>query len=97
MPLVGLILLILGYLFYPLVRLAVSRKREYLADAGSVLLTKDNQAMISALKKISENAEVPLKNDEMAAMFISNPLKKISSWFQTHPSLEDRIKALENY
>lgn len=97
MPLIGLILLTLGYLFYPLVRLAVSRKREYLADAGSVLLTKDNQAMISALKKISENAEVPLKNDEMAAMFILNPLKKISSWFQTHPSLEDRIKALENY
>ncbi len=97
LPLIGLVLLILGYIFYPLVRLAVSRKREYLADAGSVLLTKDNQAMISALRKISENAEVPLKNDEMAAMFISNPLKKMSSWFQTHPSLEDRIKALENY
>ena len=90
-------LLILGYVFYPLVRLAVSRKREYLADAGSVELTKDNQAMISALKKISHHANVSLKNNEMAAMFISNPLGKFSSWFQTHPRIEDRIKALEQY
>lgn len=97
LPLVGLVLMLLGYIFYPLVRLAISRKREYLADAGSVELTKDNQAMISALRKISSHAEVPLKNDEMAAMFIANPLKKLGGLFQTHPSIEDRIKALENY
>lgn len=97
LPLIGIVFLLLGYIVYPLVRLAISRKREYLADAGSVLLTKDNQAMISALRKISQNAEIPLKNNEMAAMFISNPLNKLSSWFETHPSLEDRIKALEGY
>lgn len=97
LPLIGLVLLMLGYLFYPLVKLAISRKREYLADAGSVELTKDNQAMISALRKISARPEVKLDNKEMAAMFIANPFKKMSSLFQTHPSIEDRIKALEHY
>ena len=68
LPLIGLVLLMLGYLFYPLVKLAISRKRE-----------------------------VKLDNKEMAAMFIANPFKKMSSLFQTHPSIEDRIKALEHY
>ena len=89
--------MVLGYLVYPLIRLAISRKREFLADAGSVELTKDNQAMISALRKISQEPEVDVKNKEMSAMFIANPLGKVSSWFQTHPSIGDRIKALESY
>lgn len=89
--------MVLGYLVYPLIRLAISRKREFLADAGSVELTKDNQAMISALRKISQEPEVDVKNKEMSAMFIANPLGKVSSWFQMHPSIEDRIKALESY
>lgn len=94
---IGLVLLILGYLLYPLIRLAISRKREYLADAGSVELTKDNQAMISALRKISQKPEVELENKEMSAMFIENPLDGVSSLFQTHPTIENRIKALETY
>ena len=89
--------MVLGYLVYPLIRLAISRKREFLADAGSVELTKDNQAMISALRKISQEPEVDVKNKEMSAMFIANPLGKVSSWFQTHPSIEERISALKNY
>lgn len=97
LPLIGLALMILGYLLYPLIRLAISRKREYLADAGSVQLTKDNQAMISALRKISQKPEVSLNNKEMAAMFTANPLDGGLSLFQTHPSIEDRIKALETY
>ena len=97
MPLVGIVLMVLGYLVYPLIRLAISRKREFLADAGSVELTKDNQAMISALRKISQEPEVDVKNKEMSAMFIANPLGKVSSWFQTHPSIEERISALKNY
>ena len=97
LPLVGVVLMVLGYLVYPLIRLAISRKREFLVDAGSVELTKDNQAMISALRKISQEPEVDVKNKEMSAMFIANPLGKVSSWFQTHPSIEDRIKALESY
>lgn len=97
LPIIGLVLILLGYIFYPLLRLAVSRRREFLADAGAVELTKDNQAMISALQKISANPEVKIDNKEMSAMFIANPLKKISGWFQTHPSIEERIKAIESY
>ena len=94
---VGLVLLVLWYIAYPLIRLAISRKREFLADAWAVELTKDNQAMISALKKISQDSLVPLENDRMAAMFIVNPLEKVVSLFQTHPSIEERISALKNY
>lgn len=95
--LVGIAMMLLGYLVYPLVRLAISRRREYLADAGAVELTKDNQAMISALRKIAHNPIVDIENKEMSAMFIESPLAKMSSWFQTHPSIEERIRALENY
>ena len=94
---IWLALIVLWYAFYPLIRLAISRKREYLADAGSVVLTHDNQAMISALRKISQKPEVSLKNDSIASLFIENPLSGISTLFQTHPSIEDRIKALEHY
>lgn len=90
-------LIALWYLFYPLIRLAISRKREFLADAWSVLLTQDNQAMISALRKISKDPEVKLNSDSIASLFIENPLSKISTLFQTHPSIEDRIKALQSY
>ena len=91
--------IVLWYAFYPLIRLAISRKREYLADAGSVVLTHDNQAMISALRKISQNSTVNLKNDSISSLFTANPLswKSFSTLFQTHPSIEDRIKALEHY
>lgn len=94
---VAFVLLALGYLLYPLIRLAISRKREFLADAGAVELTKDNQAMISALRKISQDSVVTLENNGMAAMFIANPLEKVTSLFQTHPSIEERISALKNY
>ena len=97
LPLIWLVLIVLGYLFYPLIRLAISRKREFLADAGAVELTKDNQAMISALQKISKDSLIPLKNEKMAAMFIENPLDTISELFQTHPSIQERIAALKNY
>jgi len=96
-PIIGLIFIIIGYAFYPLIRLAVSRRREYLADAWSVMLTKDNQAMISALKKISKKPEVYVSNTQVAALFTVNPLDDILEIFQTHPSIENRIKALESY
>jgi heat shock protein HtpX len=60
-------------LFYPLVRLAISRKREYMADLGSVELTKDNQSMISALQKISTNSYVAKSNNSISSFFIANP------------------------
>jgi len=97
-----LVCLWLWYIFYPLMRLALSRKREYLADAGSVLLTKDKYSMISALQKISSNPTVEsIQKDTIAAMCIENPLKKTKNFFSnllsSHPSIEDRIKALNNY
>jgi heat shock protein HtpX len=102
LPLVGIILLLLGYIFYPLIRMALSRKREFLADAWSVMITKDAEAMIGALKKISSNPEVmSIKKDTVAALCIENPLKKWTSRFSnllaTHPPVEERIRALQSY
>lgn len=104
LPLIWLWLLILWYIIYPLIRLALSRKREYLADAGSVYLTKDKYSMISALEKISKDSRIEsIQKDTVAAMCIENPFsKKKRSWFfnnllSTHPRIEDRIKALEKY
>ena len=67
--------LLLGYLFYPLLRLAISRKREYMADLWSVELTRDNQSMISALKKISKNSYVAWANASISSFFIVTPEK----------------------
>lgn len=68
--------LLLGYLFYPLVRLAISRKREYMADLWSVELTRDNQSMISALRKISTNSYVEKANTNISSFFIAEPKMK---------------------
>lgn len=97
---IWIVLYLVWLIILPLVNLAISRKREYLADAGSVDLTKDREAMISALKKISTDARIEsIQKKTVAAMCIANPLKKIkkSSIFSTHPSIEDRIKALQSY
>ena len=102
LPIVWWVCLVLWYIFYPLIRLAISRKREYLADAWSVLLTKDKDAMISALKKISTDPTVEsIQRDTVAAMCIENPISKIKKGFtnllSTHPSIEDRVAALQKY
>jgi len=102
LPIVWWVCLILWYIFYPLIRLAISRKREYLADAWSVLLTKDKDAMISALQKISTDSAVEsIQRDTVAAMCIENPIPKLKKWISnllsTHPSIEDRIAALKSY
>jgi heat shock protein HtpX len=104
--LIWLALLIVGYLIFPLIRLALSRKREYLADAGSVILTKDKYALISALQKISQDSAIEsIKKNTVAAMCIESPFtkdsKSITSIFRwltsTHPSIEDRINTLKQY
>jgi len=98
----GLLCLVYGYLIAPLIRFAVSRQREFQADATSALLTRDPAALASALEKISHNSVVnSLSHHEaMAAMCIESPLKKaglfssLSGLYATHPPTEDRIKAL---
>ena len=69
----GMAFLALWYLFYPLIRLAISRKREYMADLWSVELTRDNQSMISALRKISSNSYVSKASDSISSFFIAQP------------------------
>src|SRR5215470_3597286 len=87
----------IGYLLALILRFAISRRREYLADAGSVELTKSPEALISALRKISENADVPHVPSEVRQMFIENPLSESGFFnlFATHPPIADRIRVLE--
>lgn len=92
----ALVLAIVAPIAVKLVQLAISRKREYAADAGAVAFTRYPPGLIGALKKIQadqESLEVP---GAVAPMFISEPTKKkILELFQTHPLIENRIKALE--
>jgi heat shock protein HtpX len=80
-----------------LIRLALSRSREFLADAGSAELTKNPDALIRALRKIEmrPSFDVPSR---MEAFFIENPVaERVSGLFSTHPSIDDRVEALRRY
>jgi heat shock protein HtpX len=69
-----------------------------MADAGSVELTKDADAMISALRKIGGHAAIPDMPSRMHAFFIETPaVRGVSSFFATHPSIEERIEALVKF
>jgi heat shock protein HtpX len=97
---VGLVMAVVGPFAAQLIRLAVSRKREFLADASSAMLTRYPAGLASALRKIAEDKE-PLEaaNKATAHMYIVNPLKNIKGFmnklFSTHPPIEERIAALE--
>jgi heat shock protein HtpX len=96
---VAIALSILAPIAAVLMQMAISRKREFLADASGSLLTRYPEGLASALEKISADQE-PLEaaNRATAHLYISNPFKgkKVSSLFMTHPSIEERIKALRN-
>ena len=97
---VGLICLILSPIFAQLLQLAVSRKREFLADATAVKFTRNPDGLISALIKISEDPnELSVANKATENMYIANPFRKenVKNLFSTHPSIEDRIEALRNF
>lgn len=79
------------------VRFALSRSREFLADAGSVELTKDPDAMISALRKIEGRGELPGSTSAVMEMCIDNPREGFADLFATHPSVDSRVKALVKY
>jgi len=86
-----------GYLLALVLRFAISRRREYQADAGAVDLTKNPDALISALMKISRNPEVPHVGSEVQQLFIENPPSHfaLAQLFDTHPPIDKRIKVLE--
>ncbi|SRR5579885_276831 len=86
-----------GYMLALVLRFAISRRREYQADAGSVDLTKNPDALISALLKISQNPVVPHVPSEVQQMFIETPPSRsaLAALFDTHPPIEKRIKVLE--
>jgi len=97
---VGLILAVFSPLIAQLIRLAVSRKREFLADANGAFLTRYPPGLASALKKLAADKE-PLEaaNKATAHLYIVNPLKDIkgtvNKLFSTHPPIEERVAALE--
>ena len=95
--LIAAVAMFVGYLLALVLRFALSRRRELLADAGSVELTKNPDALISALLKISKNAEVPHVPSEVRQMFIENPPSAfdVGGLFSTHPPIEKRIHILE--
>lgn len=94
---VAIVLSILAPIAALLMQLAISRKREFLADADGALLTRHPEALARALEKISADQE-PLEaaNRATAHLYIANPFKgkKVSKLFMTHPPMEDRVKAL---
>ena len=92
--LIAIALLVVAYLLSFLIRLALSRSREFLADAGSVELTKNPDAMISALRKIEGHGELPGATSAVMEMCIDNPREGFGELFDTHPSVERRITAL---
>ena len=90
---IGVILAILSPIIVAIVQLAISRKREYSADANAVKFTRYPQGLISALKKIkSENEPEKKISKAVAPLFFANPLKDLGS---THPDINKRISALE--
>jgi heat shock protein HtpX len=101
---VGIILALLSPLIAQLIQLAISRRREFLADASSALLTRQPEGLVQALEIISQDKE-PLEaaNKATAHLYITNPLKNVhqgvglfASLFNTHPPVQERIKALKS-
>jgi heat shock protein HtpX len=90
-------LLVLAWALSLVVRLALSRSRELLADAGSVELTKNPDAMISALRKIENRGELPGATSAVMEMCVDNPRQGFADLFSTHPSVDSRVAALVKY
>lgn len=100
---IGLVMIILAPIIAQLIQLAISRRREFFADASGVMMTRQPSGLIGALKKIAVHEDISLEtaNPATAHMFLDNPLTKenegewLAKLFSTHPPIKDRIKALE--
>ena len=98
LTLIGFILIIFSPLIAQIIQLAISRRREYFADASAIKLTRQPQGLIDALKKISNDDSIlETASTATASLYISNPFKgnKLTNMFSTHPPIEDRIKVLQ--
>ncbi|MBS3143250.1 M48 family metallopeptidase [Candidatus Woesearchaeota archaeon] len=97
---IGVVLLILAPIIAQMIKFAISRKREYLADASGAMLTRYPKGLADALKKIkSDSSELRTASNATAHLFIANPFKKkqwLAGLFQTHPDVDLRIKKLES-
>lgn len=101
MTIIGLVFIILSPIFANLLKLAISRNREYLADASAVQITRNKEGLISALTKLESDTEsVQTANAAAESLYIVNPFKdkkkSRDSLFSTHPSTENRIARLKN-
>jgi heat shock protein HtpX len=98
---IALVLALVGLLLATLFRFALSRKREYLADAGSAELTRNPLALASALEKVSQDSTIEaVRRKDVAQMFIENPQlsrKKSFNLFATHPPIAKRIQILRQF
>jgi heat shock protein HtpX len=90
-------LIAVAWILSVVIRFALSRQREYLADSGSVELTKNPDAMISALRKIEGRGELTHANSAVMEMCIDNPRVGFSNVFDTHPSVDARVAALVKF
>jgi heat shock protein HtpX len=95
--LIAFALIAVAWLLSIVIRFALSRRREYLADAGSVELTKNPDAMISALRKIEGRGELPAATSAVMEMCIDNPRVGFSNIFDTHPPIDARVGALVKF
>jgi len=95
--LIAIGLLVVAYVLSFVIRLALSRSREFLADAGSVELTKNPDAMIAALRKIEGRGELPGATSAVMEMCIDNPRAGFGELFDTHPSVDARVAALVKF
>lgn len=96
---IGIVVIILAPIIAVIIQMAVSRQREYLADATSSMTTRNPDAMVSALEKLQKQGKPMIRqNSSSAHLFINNPLKSgfMNKLFSTHPPLEDRIARLQN-
>ncbi|MCW8084225.1 M48 family metalloprotease [Sabulicella glaciei] len=95
---IAVVIAALAHLLAIVLRMALSRNREYLADAGAVEMTQDADAMISALRKVAQLPELPRIPDQVRALFLHDAaLSRGAGWFATHPPIDERVAALVRF
>ncbi len=94
---IAIALIVVAWILSIVIRFALSRSREYLADSGAVELTKNPDAMISALRKIENRGELASANSAVMEMCIDNPRSGFADIFATHPSVDKRVQALVKF